>query len=30
MAVFILVENWPDNIEVLIIWVNAGRMSLMH
>ena len=27
IAVFILVRNWPDNIEVLIIWVNVGTMS---
>ena len=27
MAVFILVGNWPDNIEVLMIWVTVGRMT---
>ena len=27
MAVFILVMNWLDNIEVLMIWVSVGRMS---
>ena len=27
IAVFILVGNWPDNIEVLMIWVSVGRMS---
>ena len=30
MAVFILVGNWPDNIEVLMIWVSVGRMSTRH
>ena len=30
MAVFILVGNWPDNIEVLMIWVSVGRMSSRH
>ena len=30
MAVFILVRNWPDNIEVLIIWVSVGIMSSRH
>ena len=27
MAIFILVGNWPDNIEVLMIWANVGNMS---
>ena len=27
MAVFILVGNWPDNIEALMIWVSVGRIS---
>ena len=27
---FILVRNLPDNIEVLMIWVSAGRMSSRH
>ena len=30
MAVFILVGNWQDNIEVLMIWVSVGRMSSRH
>ena len=30
MAVFVLVGNWPDNIEVLMIWVSVGRMSSRH
>ena len=30
MAVFILVCNWPDRIEVLMIWVSVGRMSSRH
>ena len=30
MAVFILVEYWPDNIDVLMIWVSVGRMSSRH
>ena len=30
MAVFILVANWPDNIDVLMIWVIVGRMSSRH
>ena len=30
IAVFILVENWPDSIEVLMIWVNVGRMSTRY
>ena len=30
IAVFILVGNWPDNIEVLMIWVSVGRMSSRH
>ena len=30
MAVFILVGNWPDNIEVLMIWVSVGGMSSRH
>ena len=27
MAVFILVENWPDNIEVVMTWVSVVKMS---
>ena len=27
IAVFILVGNWQDNIEVLMIWMSVGRMS---
>ena len=27
MALFIFVGNWPDNDEVLMIWVSVGRMS---
>ena len=27
MAVFILVGNWPDDIEVLMISVSVGKMS---
>ena len=30
IAVFILVENRPDNIEVLMIWVSVGWMSSRH
>ena len=30
MTDFILVRNWPDNIEVLMIWVSVGRMSSTH
>ena len=30
MAVFILVLNWPDNIDVLMICVSIGRMSSRH
>ena len=30
MAVFILVGNWPDYIEVLLIWVSVGKMSSRH
>ena len=30
IAVFILVGNWPDNIEVLMIWASVGRMSSRH
>ena len=30
IAVFILVGNWPDNVEVLMIWVSVGRMSSRH
>ena len=30
MAVFILVGNWSDNIEVLMIWLSVGRMSSRH
>ena len=30
IAVFILVRNWPDNVEVLMIWVSVGRMSSRH
>ena len=30
IAVFILVGNWPDNNEVLMIWVSVGRMSSRH
>ena len=30
IAVFRLVGNWPDNIEVLMIWVSVGRMSSRH
>ena len=26
-AVFILVGKWPNNIEVLMIWVSVGSMS---
>ena len=30
IAVSILVGNWPDNIEVLMIWAIVGRMSSRH
>ena len=30
MAVFILVGNWLDNIEVFMTWVSVGRMSSRH
>ena len=30
MAVYILVGNWADNIEVLMIWTSVGRMSSRH
>ena len=30
IAIFILVGNWPDNIEVLMILVSVGRMSSRH
>ena len=30
IAVFILVENWPDSIEVLMIWESVGRMSTRY
>ena len=30
MAVFILVGNWPDNIEVLMIGMSVGRTSSRH
>ena len=30
IAVFIFVGNWPDNIDVLMIWVSIGRMSSRH
>ena len=30
IAVFILVGNWPDNIEVLMIWVSVGGMTSRH
>ena len=30
MAVFIFVGNWPDNAEVLMMWVSVGRMSSRH
>ena len=30
IAVVILVKNWPDNIEVEVIWVSVGRMSSRH
>ena len=25
-----LVGNWPDNIEVIMIWVSVGRISSRH
>ena len=30
ITVFILVGNWPDNIEVSMVWVSVGRMSSRH
>ena len=30
IAVFILVGNWPYNIEVSMIWVSVDRMSSRH
>ena len=30
MAVFTLLGNWPDNVEVLMIWVSVCRMSSRH
>ena len=30
IAVFILVGNWPDNIEVLVIWATVDRMISRH
>ena len=29
-AVFILVGNWPDNLEVLMIFMSVGIMSSRH